>query len=111
MVRRDPVGNDSADPPNWSSNILYSDDILRFGEVEYIGSWVGGLQPDAANDLLAPSRTDAEKLAGFGLLVDAVKYHLPQAYEDALESLAGAETLGNGLFDSLTVGPVTELWA
>jgi hypothetical protein len=111
VVRGDPFGNYSADPPNRLSNLLYSDDILHFGEVVYIGSPVGGLQLDTANVLLAPNSTDAEKLAGFGLLVDAVKYHHPQVYQDSLASLAGAETLANSLFGNLNIGSVAELWA
>jgi hypothetical protein len=111
VVRGDPVGNYSADPPSRLSNILYGDDILHFGELAYIGSRLGGLQLDAANDLLAPNRTDAEKLVGTTLLVDAVKYHLPQAYEDALECLAGGDALANDLFDNLNLGPIADLWA
>jgi hypothetical protein len=111
VVYGDPVGNYSADRPNRLSNILFSDDIHHFGEVQYIGSPVGGLQLDAANALLAPNRTDTEKLAGLGLLVDAVKYHLIPSYEDALRSLPDGNTLVNGLFGNLNIGPVPDLWA
>jgi hypothetical protein len=111
VVYGDPVGNYSADRPNRLSNILFSDDIHHFGEVQYIGSPVGGLQLDAANALLAPNRTDAEKLAGLGLLVDAVKYHLIPSYEDALQSDADAETLGEGWFAHLNISPGPDLWA
>jgi hypothetical protein len=112
VVYGDPVGNYSADPPNRLSNILFSDDILHFGEIKYIGSPVGGLQLDAANALLAPNRTDAEKLAGLGLLADAVKYHLIPSYEDALQQLAGADTLVDGLFANQSISLVpADLWA
>jgi hypothetical protein len=111
VVHGDPFGNYSADPPNRLSNLLYSNDILHVGKVVYIGSPVGGLQLDTANVLLAPNSTDAEKLAGFGLLVDAVKYHHPQVYQDALESLAGVETLATSLFGNLNIGSAAELWA
>jgi hypothetical protein len=111
VVYGDPVGNYSADPPNRLSNILFSDDIHHFGKVEYIGSPVGGLQLDVANALLAPNRTDAEKLAGLDLLVDAVKYHLIPSYEDALQPDAVAETLVGGLLANLNVSQASDLWA
>ena len=103
------LGNYSADQPNRLSNILFSDDIHHFGEVKYIGSPVGGLQLDVANALLAPNRTDAEKLAGLDLLVDAVKYHLIPSYEDALQPDAVAETLVGGLLANLNVSQASDL--
>lgn len=109
VVYGDPVGNYSVDPPNRLSNILYSDDIRHVGEVKYIGSPVGGLQLDAANALLAPNRGDSEKLAGLGLLADAVKYHLIPSYEDALQAHEAADTLLNGLFGHLNISPATDL--
>lgn len=94
------------------SNILFSDDIHHFGEVEYIGSPIGGLQLDVANALLAPNRTDAERLAGLDLLVDAVKHHLIPTYEDALQPDADAKALvGGGLLANLNVGQSSDLWA
>lgn len=111
VVYGDPVGNYSADPPNRLSNILVSDEIRHVGEVNHIGSPTGGLQLDAANALLAPGRTDVEKLAGLDLLADAVKYHLIPSYEDALQSDVYADTLVEGLFDHLTISPGPDLWA
>ncbi|WP_063776654.1 hypothetical protein [Microvirga massiliensis] len=73
----------------------------HFGEVEFIGSPTGGLQLDVANVLLAPNWTDAERVAGLDLLVDAVKYHLTSSYEDALQPDA-AEALVAGLFANLS---------
>ena len=35
----------------------------------------------------------------------------PQVYQDALESLAGAETLANNLFGNHNIGLMAELWA
>jgi len=110
VVYGDPVGNYAGEPPNRLSNILYSDDILHFGEVQYIGSPAGGLQLDTANALLAPNRTDTEELAGLGLLADAVKYHLITSYEDALQPDVDAQAMVGSLLANLDVSPVPDLW-
>ncbi|WP_048710454.1 lipase family protein [Microvirga massiliensis] len=111
VVYGDPVGNYSADPPNRLSNILFSDDIIHFGDVKFIGSLLGALQLNAANSLLAPDNTISEKLGGLALLADAVdKYHLPHAYENALDSLMGAGTMASGWFDHVARVHGADLW-
>jgi hypothetical protein len=110
VVYGDPVGNYSSDSGRLS-NILFSADINHFGEVQSIGSFLGGLQLDAANVLLAPDRTDSEKLEGFGLLVDAVKYHLTPSYEEALKNLPSDDILVGGSFANPHVNQTLDLWA
>ncbi|MBM6595465.1 M10 family metallopeptidase C-terminal domain-containing protein [Microvirga pudoricolor] len=98
----DPVGNYSA-PTLSETNILYSQDIVRFGSATYVGPFSGVFVLDAANALLAPGNSDAQKAAGIAMLeVAANDYHrlvhyaaaLRQSYDPAFSetgSLSDAE--------------------
>jgi hypothetical protein len=45
-------------------------------------------------------------------VADAVdKYHLPHAYENALNSLVSAGTMANGWFNHVARGRDADLWA
>ncbi|RDI62385.1 M10 family metallopeptidase C-terminal domain-containing protein [Microvirga subterranea] len=80
----DPVGNYSA-PSLVESNILFSNDIARFGPALYVGSPYGALLLGAANSLLAPGASDAQEAAAIGLLGEAAyRYHLLTHYTAAL---------------------------
>ncbi|HZH52765.1 MAG TPA: M10 family metallopeptidase C-terminal domain-containing protein [Microvirga sp.] len=83
----DPVGNYSA-PSFVESNILFSNDIARFGPAIYVGSPFGTILLGTANNLLAPGASDAQEAAAIGLLAEAAyRYHLLTRYTADLSPL------------------------
>lgn len=80
----DPVGNYSA-PSFVESNILFSNNIARFGPAFYVGPMHGAILLAGANALLGPGASDANKAAAIGLLGEAAyRYHLLTHYAAAL---------------------------
>ena len=77
----DPVGNYSATPENHLGGFLYSDQILRYGDPDYIGAWIARAGLEAAGAEFGPGTTPQQNAEGLLLLAGLAEgFHVLTTY-------------------------------
>ncbi|KAB0267293.1 M10 family metallopeptidase C-terminal domain-containing protein [Microvirga brassicacearum] len=103
----DPVGNYSADT-FVEQNLLFSNNIARFGNASFLGPYWNNLLILAANGLLGPGTSQGNHDAAYGLLLEsAYDHHLLGHYAQSLGVQLPNTT--SGLSQSQFIGLVEQI--